>query len=212
MIEKRETLLDYVIRTTGEDIRNCYQCGKCSAGCPTSPDMTHPPNVVMRIVQFDMWEELMNGNSTWMCVSCTTCTARCPREIDVSGTIESLRRLIVVEQSKAQFRVGRAARILGQHARSGAKTALDMTPRENVKVFSSAFLENIRRFGRSFEVGLVANYNLNSGYLFCSMMKGPVMFVRGKLGLIPKEVKRVERKEMIRRIFEKTEEKEGVNI
>lgn len=209
MDEKREALLDYIIRTTGEDIRNCYQCGKCSAGCPTSPDMTHPPNVVMRIVQFDMWEELMSSNSPWMCVSCTTCTARCPREIDVSGTIESLRRLIVVEQSKAQFRVGKAARTLVQHAKMGVKIAFDMTPGENVKVFSSAFLENIRRFGRSFEVGLVANYNLNSGYLVSSMLKGPVMFVRGKLGLIPKEVKR---KEMIRRIFEKTEKKEGVNI
>lgn len=209
MDDSRETLLEYIKRTTGEDIRNCYQCGKCSAGCPTAPDMTHPPNVVMRIIQFNMWEELMNGNSPWMCVSCTTCTARCPREIDVSGTIESLRRLIVVEQAGSRYRVRRMAKTLGEHAKSGVKTAFDMTARENVKVFSSAFLENIRRFGRSFEVGLVANYNLNSGYLLNSMLKGPVMFVRGKLGLIPKEVKR---KEMIRRIFEKTEEKEGVDL
>ena len=29
----------------------CYQCGKCSAGCPVATEMDYPPSMVLRMLQ-----------------------------------------------------------------------------------------------------------------------------------------------------------------
>ena len=31
--------------------QKCYQCGKCSAGCPVADEMDLPPSMVMRLLQ-----------------------------------------------------------------------------------------------------------------------------------------------------------------
>ena len=36
---------------SGENLMACYQCGKCSAGCPIVADMDILPNQLLRLLQ-----------------------------------------------------------------------------------------------------------------------------------------------------------------
>ncbi len=76
---------------SGQDLFTCYQCGKCSAGCPSGAAMDAPPHAVIRLAWLGQEEELMRLNSYWLCAACLTCDLRCPKGIDVSRIMEALR-------------------------------------------------------------------------------------------------------------------------
>lgn len=80
-------------RVSGEDLKRCYQCGKCSAGCPVSFAMEVPPSQVMRFLQLGMIDEVMRANSMWVCVGCLQCYSRCPQGCSVAAMLEGLRLL-----------------------------------------------------------------------------------------------------------------------
>ena len=46
-----EKLADRVLEKTGVDVARCYQCGKCSAGCPLAAEMDFPPSQIMHLLQ-----------------------------------------------------------------------------------------------------------------------------------------------------------------
>ncbi len=89
----RGELLEQVTRLSGEDVRLCYQCGKCSAGCPMAFAMDLLPNQVMRGVRLSLSEELLASSTPWLCATCMTCSVRCPRGIDIAAVMEALRQL-----------------------------------------------------------------------------------------------------------------------
>jgi heterodisulfide reductase subunit C len=70
----------------------CYQCGKCSAGCPMAAYMDVLPNQIIRMAQLGMQKQLLATKSIWACVSCLTCNSRCPKNIHIAEVIESLRQ------------------------------------------------------------------------------------------------------------------------
>jgi len=78
---------------SGQDLLSCYQCGKCSAGCPMSFAMDILPNKIIRLAQLGMEEEIAESKAIWLCAICITCTARCPRGCDLSRVMEALRLL-----------------------------------------------------------------------------------------------------------------------
>ena len=80
-------------RISGEDFKKCYQCGKCSAGCPVSYAMEIPPSQVIRFLQLGMVELVIAANSMWICVGCLQCYSRCPKGVSVANTLEALRQL-----------------------------------------------------------------------------------------------------------------------
>ena len=80
-----------VAEISGQKLRFCYQCGKCSAGCPMSFAMDLLPNQIMRLVQLGMEEDIANSKTIWLCASCFTCTVRCPKGVDISRVMEALR-------------------------------------------------------------------------------------------------------------------------
>lgn len=82
-------------RSTGEELKRCYQCGKCSAGCPVSFAMEIPPTQVMRCLQLGMIEDVMKANSMWTCVGCLQCYARCPQGCSVASVLEGLRQMVL---------------------------------------------------------------------------------------------------------------------
>ncbi|MBI5436379.1 MAG: 4Fe-4S dicluster domain-containing protein [Nitrosomonadales bacterium] len=85
---------DFVARiekVSGQKLLACYQCGKCSAGCPMAAYMDVLPNQIIRLAQLGMQEQLLAARSIWMCVSCLTCNSRCPKDIKIAEVIESLR-------------------------------------------------------------------------------------------------------------------------
>jgi heterodisulfide reductase subunit C len=82
-----------VVEVSGQNLNLCYQCGKCSAGCPMSFAMDLLPNQIMRLVQLGLEEDIANSKTVWLCASCLTCTARCPKGVDLSRVMETLRLL-----------------------------------------------------------------------------------------------------------------------
>ena len=70
----------------------CYQCGKCSAGCPMAAHMDVLPNRMIRMAQLGMQKQLLETKAIWMCVSCLTCNSRCPKGIKIAEVFEALRR------------------------------------------------------------------------------------------------------------------------
>jgi heterodisulfide reductase subunit C len=78
---------------SGQNVLNCYQCGRCSSGCPLTFAMRLLPNQVIRLVQLGLEEEALNSNTIWVCASCLTCHARCPRGVDLARVMEALRAI-----------------------------------------------------------------------------------------------------------------------
>ncbi len=78
-------------KVSGQKLLACYQCGKCSAGCPMAAHMDILPNQVIRMAQLGMKEQLLAARSIWICVSCLTCNSRCPKDINIAEIFEALR-------------------------------------------------------------------------------------------------------------------------
>jgi heterodisulfide reductase subunit C len=87
----RSEFVKKVAEISGQNLKLCYQCGKCSAGCPMSFVMDKAPNEIMRMVQLGLEEEIANSKTIWFCASCLTCTVRCPKGVDISRVMEALR-------------------------------------------------------------------------------------------------------------------------
>jgi heterodisulfide reductase subunit C len=82
---------------SGETLPSCYQCGKCSAGCPMSSAMDLMPNQIVRLVQLGLEDDIANSKTIWLCASCLTCAVRCPRGVDLAKIMEALRLLTLRE-------------------------------------------------------------------------------------------------------------------
>jgi heterodisulfide reductase subunit C len=144
-------------------VEACYQCGKCSGGCPLSFAMDYQPRQIMRLVQLGLVDEALVSSTIWVCATCFTCTARCPREIDIAGVMDALRVLAT---------------------RKGVRPG-----DRNIGVFHRAFLNSIRRFGRGYELGLMLLYKLGTLRLTEDMGLGIKMFAKGKLAVLPERTK-----------------------
>ena len=86
-------LLEEVGELSGENVRACYQCGNCSAGCPFSFRMELLPNQIIRLLHLGQEEDVFGSNTVWLCASCLTCASRCPRGVDLSRICEAIRYL-----------------------------------------------------------------------------------------------------------------------
>ncbi|MBW2005928.1 MAG: 4Fe-4S dicluster domain-containing protein [Deltaproteobacteria bacterium] len=88
---------------SGQNILSCYQCGKCSAGCPSSFAMDLLPSQIIRLVQLGLQDEIINSKTIWLCASCLTCSVRCPRGVDLAKVFEALRLLVTRDKEKLNY-------------------------------------------------------------------------------------------------------------
>jgi len=89
---------------SGQNLLACYQCGKCSAGCPAVSEMDILPNQIIRYAQLSLKDELLKSKSIWICASCLTCNSRCPKGINIAEVIEAI-RLILLRKRKDHLQV-----------------------------------------------------------------------------------------------------------
>ncbi|RKZ01699.1 MAG: heterodisulfide reductase [Candidatus Hydrothermota bacterium] len=82
-----------VIELSGEDFYACYQCGRCTSGCPAAPFMDIMPNQITKYLQLGMVDELLESNAIWVCFSCYNCVTWCPKGVDIGKLTEALRLL-----------------------------------------------------------------------------------------------------------------------
>src|SRR4030067_2961228 len=80
---------------SGQKLLACYQCGKCSAGCPAVSEMDILPNQVIRFAQLGLKDELLSARSVWVCASCYTCNVRCPKGIKIAEVMEAVRQVLL---------------------------------------------------------------------------------------------------------------------
>jgi heterodisulfide reductase subunit C len=91
----RSDFVQEIEKLSDQNVMSCYQCGKCSAGCPTASAMDLLPNQIIRLVQLGQEEDLIRSKTIWLCASCFTCEARCPKGIDVSKLLEAVRVVLL---------------------------------------------------------------------------------------------------------------------
>lgn len=185
-IKPNDSLKSRLEEKIGVVTSHCYQCGKCTAGCPLNEDMDIKPNQILRMLQAELpgYEDKLLGSLTiWLCLACDTCYSRCPQEVKLSQVMDFLR-----QESVRLNKVNPKAK--------------------DILSFHKAFLETIEKNGKLNEVWLTVNYKLKTLNLMQDVQKAPSMFLKGKLDLMPNKVKNTGE---IRKIFERISENEGGN-
>jgi heterodisulfide reductase subunit C len=174
----KSDFLKKIEETTKQKVFDCYQCGKCSAGCPISFEMDHLPNAIIRMAQFGMEKEVLKSRSIWLCASCETCTTRCPREIDIAALMDGFRILAVQKGIRPRLRT--------------------------VRLFNKLFLGIVKKYGRIFEGELIGKFNMFSGKFFQDVLKAPILLKQGRLKIFPA----ISNRKAIRKIFKGVKQKE----
>jgi heterodisulfide reductase subunit C len=169
---------EIIKETSGVDVNVCYQCRRCTSGCPVTFAMDYTPTQLVHAIRLGLRELVLNSTTIWLCASCETCTTRCPQELDLVKVMDALR-------------------ITAVHA--GIKPKLP-----EIATFYHVGLDNIRFFGRMYELGLVGMLKLSTGKFTKDIGLGIKMLKKGKLKLLPS----FQGSATTRRIFAKVKEQE----
>src|SRR4030066_2304510 len=91
----------------GQKVSACFQCEKCTNGCPLVFAMDIVPHKLIRSVHLGLKDEVLNSDTIWVCASCETCTTRCPNGIDIARLMDTLKEIAlqegVAENASAAF-------------------------------------------------------------------------------------------------------------
>ncbi|MBU2608165.1 MAG: 4Fe-4S dicluster domain-containing protein [Chloroflexi bacterium] len=181
LIAPNSSLRKQVDEMSGEKVSACFQCEKCTNGCPVTFAMDIVPHKLMRCVNLGLRDEVLNSDTIWVCASCETCTTRCPNDIDIAHIMDTLRQISQREGIEAS--------------------------QKNVPLFHSAFLSSVKRHGRVHEMTMAIDFTLKSqglkGLLGQAGM-GLDMFKKGKLKLLPTQLGA---NSQVRNIFKKAKRK-----
>jgi heterodisulfide reductase subunit C2 len=145
----------------------CIQCGTCGGSCPSSAEMDHTPRRLFALIRAGFRDEVLKSNTPWMCVSCYYCAVRCPQEIHIPDVMYAIKSIA---------------------------TRAGVAPERTGADFSRTFVDNIHRYGRSYEVGLVARHYLRHYPLRLPGIApmGIDMVTKGRMDFIPHRIRGVE--------------------
>ncbi|HTF99641.1 MAG TPA: 4Fe-4S dicluster domain-containing protein [Nitrospirota bacterium] len=164
-----QSLVDEVMKRSGQNIKACYQCRRCAAGCPVGEQTGVTPDQLIRLVLFGDREEALNNLLVWKCVACYTCGTRCPNNIQTARINETLKHMSKEEHRKP------------------------LTPR--IADFHNAFMTSTGHLGRVNEIELMAIYETKT--IFKELAKGNVkgimdeLAAQGRLGATMTKKKRM---------------------
>ncbi len=167
------SFLQEVNRRSGEQVQLCFQCFKCSLGCPVAFAMDYLPHQLMRLIQLEKREEVLNSHTIWLCAACETCTTRCPNGIDIAKVIDTLRQMAMEENKGTE---------------------------KEIVAFHKSFLDTVYHLGRAHEVGLMALYKLRTKRFLDDLWLVPELVKRQKLSF---RLSKVENLGEVKKIFKK---------
>lgn len=170
------TLAERVLHATGASPVDCYQCGRCAAGCMQNipGEMDLSPTRLMRLLQLEVAfaaepaqakeyaQRALSADAPWLCAGCLACTTRCPQGVDIAGTMDVLR-----EESLKRGLASKSRRA------------------KEIQTFHQVFLDGTTKRGRIHELAMVLVYKLKTGRFFADAMLGPAMLRKGKLHIKP---------------------------
>ncbi|MCZ7543259.1 MAG: heterodisulfide reductase-related iron-sulfur binding cluster [Anaerolineae bacterium] len=155
----RPDLARLIQERMGENVFLCYQCGKCTSGCPVGEFFDWQPHQIMRAVQLGQEDIALESGTPWLCASCQTCTTRCPQGLDIAGIMENLTQIALARGIRPKV--------------------------PEADLFNKAFLREVSMWGRAYEPGLIVEFNLRSGNLLNNMDLGVRMMRKGKVKYLP---------------------------
>jgi len=150
----------------------CFQCRKCTNGCPASFAMDLYPDQVIRLALLGQKDEVLKSRTIWVCASCETCSTRCPNGVQIAELMDYFKELAVLEGVE--------------------------TPQPQVLGLHQSFLDNVRLTGRVFEGALLPMYFIRSGQLQNKISEGTWknealmgwrLFRKNRLALFPKFIR-----------------------
>jgi len=168
---------------SGVEVNLCYQCSKCAAGCPVAYEMDLTPSQLIHAVRLGQKDLVFNSKTMWLCAACETCTTRCPQEVDIARVMDAVK--IIAQREKIKPKV------------------------PEIRAFYDVCLQNIRWFGRMYEIGLIMMLKLRTRDFFKDLLLAPQMFKKGKLKLMPKRTNAKAMKEIFSRV-KKIEAQEAI--
>jgi len=82
----------------GENIKKCFSCGTCTAGCPVR-EVTdrYNPRKIIRMALLGMKNEVLSSQFIWLCSSCYTCHERCPQDVRIPELMNAIKNIAVRE-------------------------------------------------------------------------------------------------------------------
>nr|MBN1229224.1 4Fe-4S dicluster domain-containing protein [Anaerolineae bacterium] len=143
----------------GQNVYLCYQCIKCTAGCPVAEYFDWQPNQIMRALQLGQEDIALKAKTPWLCASCQTCTTRCPQGLDIAGIMDFLTQESVARGYKP--------------------------PVKEVNIFNQAFLREVSLWRRNYEAGLMAELKLRTMNIMADLDLALRMFQRNKIPIMP---------------------------
>jgi heterodisulfide reductase subunit C len=173
-----KTLRSVVEKRAGVDLSTCYQCKKCSIGCPVIGLVASAPAEIIRRLQLGAGDELLQTDLVWICLSCETCYARCPNEINFAGIIDAL-RAIALERGVAK-------------------------PEGDSPLFNRRFLDTVKQYGRAYDLQMIVSYKLGTGKIKDDAEKFLAILKKGKMAVLPPSGAN---KNKVKRIFATTKPK-----
>ena len=147
---------------TGENVMLCYQCKKCTLGCPSAYDMKMKPHELMRAAQLGLAEQIHWSGTLWICISCETCNTRCPQKINILRIIHGLREFALAR--KVDY----------------------YNPYPAIPGFHRLFMSLVARFGTMYEMALALLINLRMLTPLKDIDLAAVMLRKGKLKVFPR--------------------------
>ena len=82
----------------GENLKLCFACGTCTAGCPVAEvDEEFNPRKIIRQIILGMRQEVLSSPVIWRCAQCYSCTAKCPQNVKFREIMRALREIAVEE-------------------------------------------------------------------------------------------------------------------
>jgi heterodisulfide reductase subunit C len=149
----------------GERIRNCIQCGTCSASCPLSPYMDYTPRRLIHMAREGFKRDVLESFTIWLCTSCYSCTVECPRKIRVTDIMYALKRRAIEDG------------VYPKHF--------------PIPVLAGQFGSMIRNKGRVTESWLIVKVFMRTSILkLLGMSKlGTKLFLKGRMEVLPASIR-----------------------